>query len=84
MMYAQDIDQTMALSCYVQLALQGVPGMVVIGDSLQQSSIPPRLMDEGNAWMLPMTYHYHPELLIDIKSKARRSEKRRNAEMPER
>lgn len=84
MMYAQDIDLTMALSCYVQLALQGVSGMVVIGDSLQVSSVPPRLMDEGNAWMLPMTYHYHPELLIDIKSKARRSEKRRNAEMPER
>lgn len=84
MMYAQDIDRTMALSCYVQLALQGVPGMVIIGDSLQQSSVPPRLMDEGNAWMLPMTYHYYPELLIEIKNKARRSEKRRNAEMLER
>lgn len=81
MMYAQDIDQTMALSCYIQLALQGVPGMVVIGDSLQPSTTPPMLMDEGNAWMLPMTYYYHPELLVDIKSRARKLDKQRKADM---
>lgn len=81
MMYAQDIDQTMALSCYIQLALQGVAGMVVIGDSLQPSTAPSELMDEGNAWMLPMTYYYHPELLVDIKSKARKLDKQRKADM---
>lgn len=83
-MYAQDIDQTMALSCYIQLALQGVSGMVVVGDSLQLASAPPKLMDEGNAWMLPMTYHYYPELLADIKSKARKLDKQRKSEMLER
>lgn len=84
MMYAQDIDQTVALSCYIQLALQGVAGMVVIGDSLQPSTTPSELMDEGNAWMLPMTYYYHPELLVDIKSKARKLDKQRKADMLER
>lgn len=38
-------------------------------------------MDEGNAWMLPMTYYYHPELLVDIKSRARKLDKQRKADM---
>lgn len=69
-MYAQDIDWTMAMSCYVQLALHGAAGMVVVGNSLDLNTVPSHLMDEGNAWILPMTYIYHPELLNETKTKS--------------
>lgn len=31
---AQDIDQTAALMCYIQLSLLGCPAVVIVGDSL--------------------------------------------------
>lgn len=69
-MYAQDIDWTMAMSCYVQLALHGAAGLVVVGNSLDLNTVPTQLMDEGDAWILPMTYIYHPELLNETKTKS--------------
>lgn len=43
---AQDIDYTAAMMCYIQLSLLGVPGMVIVGDTL---SNPPTE---------PMSYNY--------------------------
>lgn len=34
LMYAQDIDETVALMCYIQLSMLGIAGMVKVGNSL--------------------------------------------------
>lgn len=51
---AQDIDQTVALMCYIQLSLLGVAGFVKIGDSLAN----PMSTDDGgkNYWYIPMYF----------------------------
>jgi len=36
LMYAQDIDMTVALMCYIQLSLLGIAGVVKIGNSLTE------------------------------------------------
>lgn len=68
MIYAQDIDWTMAMSCYVQLSLHGAAGMVVVGNSLDLNTVPSQLVDKGDVWLFPMTYVYHPELLKQMNS----------------
>ena len=63
---AQDIDRTAALMCYIQLALLGCAGCVIIGDSLLHPPTGhPLCLDpnpELDVWYLPMfyeeTWHY--------------------------
>ena len=63
---AQDIDRTAALMCYIQLALLGCAGYVIIGDSLLHPPtghpLCPDPHPELDVWYLPMfyeqTWHY--------------------------
>ena len=63
---AQDIDRTAALMCYIQLALLGCAGYVIIGDSLLHPPtghpLCPGPNPELDVWYLPMfyeqTWHY--------------------------
>ena len=63
---AQDIDRTAALMCYIQLALLGCAGYVIIGDSLLHPTtghpLRPDPTPELDVWYLPMfyeqTWHY--------------------------
>jgi type I restriction-modification system DNA methylase subunit len=47
---AQDIDQTAALMCYLQLSLLGSPGYVVVADTLRY----PTVTAETEVWYTPM------------------------------
>lgn len=51
---AQDIDQTVALMCYIQLSLLGVAGYVKVGNSLTD----PMTKDDSkeNYWFTPMYF----------------------------
>ena len=55
---AQDIDPVAALMCYVQMSLLGMPGFVIIGDSLIPS-------DKYDVWYTPMYFlqgfHYRTQ-----------------------
>ena len=55
---AQDLDSTVAMMCYVQLALLGCAGRIRIGDSLLNPDVGDLLMGDGksNTWYLPMFY----------------------------
>ena len=63
---AQDIDRTAALMCYIQLALLGCAGYVIVGDSLLHPPtghpLRPDPAPELDVWYLPMfyeqTWHY--------------------------
>ncbi|MCL2301100.1 MAG: N-6 DNA methylase [Firmicutes bacterium] len=57
---AQDIDLTVALTCYIQLSLLGCVGYVVIGNTM--SPEPP---SRENIWNLPMN-QFHRNLLEDF------------------
>lgn len=48
----QDIDKTVANMCYIQLALQGVAGYVVVGNSLTE----PVVTDLHRIWFTPMWF----------------------------
>lgn len=56
---AQDIDYIVGMMCYLQMSLLGMPGYVVIGDTLASPStsydkrglIP---VDKGNVWYTPL------------------------------
>ena len=56
----QDIDQTAALMCYVQLSLLGCAGYVVIADSLRHpvcgGRIVPYSTEEQDVWFMPALY----------------------------
>ena len=47
----QDINQTVALMCYIQLSLMGVPGYVLVGDALQSQNV-----TVENCWFTPMYF----------------------------
>jgi hypothetical protein len=47
---AQDIDQTAAMMCYLQLSLLGCPGYVVVADTLRH----PVITAETEVWYTPM------------------------------
>ena len=51
---AQDIDETVALMCYIQLSLMGVAGYVKVGNSLTD----PISSDDNteNYWFTPMYF----------------------------
>ena len=57
---AQDIDRTAALMCYIQLALLGCAGYVIIGDSILHPPaghlLCPDPAPELDVWYLPMFY----------------------------
>ena len=55
---AGDIDNTVAMMCYIQLALLGCAGRIRIGDSLTNPDVGDLLMGDGksNTWYLPMLY----------------------------
>ena len=48
---AQDIDPEVAMMCYIQLALLGCAGYILVGNSLSMEPISPE-----NKWYLPMMY----------------------------
>lgn len=52
---AQDIDQTVALMCYIQLSLLGCAGYVAIGDSLA-NPVTDAVLDEENVWKTPFYF----------------------------
>ncbi|KQY83742.1 hypothetical protein ASD24_29485 [Paenibacillus sp. Root52] len=52
---AQDIDQTAALMCYIQLSLLGCGGYVIIDDSLRNPPTESRLHDP-NVWYTPFYF----------------------------
>lgn len=51
---AQDIDETVALMCYIQLSLLGVAAVVKVGDSLANPIT--ELTDDKNNWYTPIYY----------------------------
>ena len=55
---AQDLDSTVAMMCYIQLALLGCAGRIRIGDSLLNPDAADLLMGDGKSctWYLPMFY----------------------------
>ena len=50
--YAQDIDLTAALMCYVQLSVLGCSAFVIVGDSLAKPGFHP----DNQVWCTPMYY----------------------------
>lgn len=46
---AQDIDQTAALMCYIQLSLLGCPAVIIVGDSLTKPDFHP----DNPMWCTP-------------------------------
>lgn len=52
---AQDIDQTAALMCYIQLSLLGCSAVIIVGDSL----LKPGLHSDNQVWYTPMFYLYY-------------------------
>lgn len=57
---AQDIDRTAALMCFVQLALLGCAGYIIVGDSLSNpaagSTLFPQRLAGQEIWILPMSF----------------------------
>jgi hypothetical protein len=51
---AQDIDETVALMCYIQLSLLGVAGYVKVGNSLTEPMTDSD--DKENYWFTPMYF----------------------------
>lgn len=53
--FAQDIDLTAALMCYVQLSILGCPAIVIVGDSL----VKPDFHPDNEIWYTPFYYLNH-------------------------
>ena len=51
---AQDIDECVALMCYIQLSLLGVAGYVKVGDSLTEPMTTGDKLD--HYWFMPMYF----------------------------
>ena len=56
----QDLDQTVALMCFVQLSMIGCPGYIRIGDTICNPPTGDILFGEGtsNTWYTPMWYSW--------------------------
>lgn len=54
----QDLDKTVALTCYIQLSLLGCAGYVIIGDTLNEPSTAHQLFGEDSerCWCTPMFF----------------------------
>ena len=48
----QDIDQTAALMCYIQLSILGCPAIIIVGDSL----VKPDLHPDNPVWYTPFLF----------------------------
>ena len=57
---AQDLDNTVAMMCYIQMSLIGCAGRVRVGDTLCNPDIGDILLGDGsaNTWYMPMFYSY--------------------------
>ena len=55
MFVAQDIDQTAAMMCYIQLSLLGCPGYVIVGDTLRHPPTEP-LPPDYEIWYTPFYF----------------------------
>lgn len=57
---AQDLDNTVAMMCYIQMSLIGCAGRVRIGDTLTNPDVGDILLGDGsaNTWYMPMFYSY--------------------------
>ncbi len=53
--FAQDIDLTATLMCYVQLSILGCPAIVIVGDSL----VKPDFHPDNEIWYTPFYYLNH-------------------------
>lgn len=49
---AQDVDRTAAMMCYIQMSLLGMPGYVIIGDTLAKPGFHP----DNEVWYTPMYF----------------------------
>ena len=58
---AQDIDQTAALMCYIQLSLLGCPAIIIVGDSL----VKPDMHPDNDFWFTPF-YQLHRWKFQDV------------------
>lgn len=56
MFYAQDIDKTAALMCYIQLALLGIRAVIKIGNPLTDPFEKGEEFTKENHWITPMCY----------------------------
>ena len=54
---AQDIDPLVAKMCYIQMSLLGMPGVVLIGDTLANN------IDEMEHWYTPFHYLFGKQIL---------------------
>lgn len=72
---AQDIDSLVAKMCFIQMSLLGMPGVVVIGNTLLG------ITDEMERWYTPFHYLYGNMILMRYRNK---NEKKRdeNIEQP--
>lgn len=76
----QDLNATTAMMCYIQLALTGCPGWVVIGDTLRAPAVGSGMMAPEGAMRTPMyqSGHWQELRMAEIMRDAERA--RRNAE----
>ena len=56
----QDVDRISALTCYIQLAILGLPAYVIVGDTLSNSGRIP-----GNEVWYTQEYIVNAELFVD-------------------
>lgn len=55
--YAQDINMTVALMCYIQLSLLGMQAVIKIGDTLADPFKSGEEFTKENHWITPMSYN---------------------------
>lgn len=60
---AQDIDPLVAKMCYIQMSLLGMPGIVIIGNTLLNTS------EEKDHWYTPFHYLFGTQILMRHKKR---------------
>lgn len=71
---AQDIDAIVAKMCYIQMSLLGMPGVVIIGNSLLG------MTEEMDYWYTPFHYLFGEMILMRHRWKNRQKEKKQPKE----
>lgn len=69
---AQDIDPLVAKMCYIQMSLLGMPGVVLIGDTLANNT------NEMERWYTPFHYIFGNQIL----SRCEKIKEKKNVEEP--
>lgn len=59
---AQDIDSLVAKMCYIQMSLLGMPGIVIVGDTLSSPM-------KGDYWLTPFHFIFGTSILQRHKKK---------------